>query len=135
MDSNTGRVLIIEDNSVVQAALTGIIRQDSGLRLLGGAGTGEAGLEAVKSLQPDIVCLDVLLPGIEGLAVLREIRKNPPKTRVVMITGNATSDVVKEALKLAAQGFVVNRLMRRRFLPQYMRRFVHGRLPHRCCRL
>jgi DNA-binding NarL/FixJ family response regulator len=101
------RVLVVEDNAVVRLALTGLLRQDENILVVGEAASGEAGLEAVKTLNPHVVCLDVLLPGIGGLEVLRTIRQEHPGVRVVIITGEATSEVLKEAQSLGAHGFVV----------------------------
>jgi DNA-binding NtrC family response regulator len=64
-------------------------------------------LDAIKALQPDLVCLDVLMPGLDGLGTLKRMREEHPAVRAVVITGAATSDVVKEALALGAKGLVV----------------------------
>jgi len=77
------------------------------LTIVGEASTGELALEAVKALQPDVVCLDVLMPGMGGLVTLKRICEEHPAVRPIIITGAGTSDVVKEALALGAKGFVV----------------------------
>jgi two-component system chemotaxis response regulator CheY len=56
---------------------------------------------------PDVVCLDVLMPGMDGVSLLKRIREKHEDSRVVMITGEARAEVVKEALALGARGFVV----------------------------
>jgi two-component system chemotaxis response regulator CheY len=101
------RILIAEDNQVVREVLRGVIRHDGRLRVVGEAANGEAALELVESLRPDVVCLDILMPGLDGLAVLKVIREQYPDTKVVLVTGQSTSEVVTEALKLGASGFVV----------------------------
>jgi len=107
MIDTSGRVLVVDDNAVIRAALTSIIRQDERLTVVGEAASGEAALEAIKTSKPDVVCLDVLMPGIDGLAVLRRIRDEHPTMRVVIITAGATPEVVKDALALGAHGLVV----------------------------
>ena len=101
------RILIAEDNQVVREVLRGVIRHDARLRVVGEAANGDAALELVESLKPDVVCLDILMPGLDGLAVLKVIREQFPDTKVVLVTGQSTSEVVTEALKLGASGFVV----------------------------
>ena len=103
----TASILIVDDNEVIRRALGGLIRHDESLAVVGEAASGETALESIRTLQPMLVCLDVLLPGIDGLAVLRAIREEHPAVRVVMITGQATSEVVTQARELGAHGFVV----------------------------
>ena len=103
----TASILIVDDNEVIRRALGGLIRHDESLAVVGEAASGETALESIKAMQPTLVCLDVLMPGIDGLAVLRTIREEHPAVRVVMITGQATSEVVTQARELGAHGFVV----------------------------
>ena len=100
-------IVVAEDNAVVREVLRGIIRQDKTLKIVGEAVNGPAALELVESHKPHLVCLDILMPGMDGLSVLRKIREDHPQTRVIIVTGQSTSDVVSEALKLGANGFVV----------------------------
>jgi two-component system chemotaxis response regulator CheY len=100
-------VAVAEDNPVVREVLRGIIRQDETLTLVGEAANGQAALDLVELRKPDVICLDVQMPGMDGIAVLRRIKADYPDTRVIIVTGHATSNVVKEALSLGAHGFVV----------------------------
>ena len=103
----SARVLIVDDNALIRAALSGIIRQDGSLSVVGEACNATSALAAIRSTAPHVVCLDILMPGMDGLAALRQIRREYPKTRVVIVTGQGTSDVVNEARALGAHGFVV----------------------------
>jgi two-component system chemotaxis response regulator CheY len=109
MTDRTGvrTILIAEDNPVVREVLRGIIRHDRRFSVIGEATNGQTALELVASLKPDLVCLDVLMPGLDGLSVLRTMHDEFPDTRVVLVTGQSTSEVVSEALALGASGFVV----------------------------
>jgi two-component system chemotaxis response regulator CheY len=91
----------------VREVLRGIIRHDGRLSVVGEAANGQAALDLCASLKPDLVCLDVLMPGADGLSVLRSLREHYPDTKVILVTGQSTSAVVQEALKLGASGFVV----------------------------
>ena len=101
------RVLVVEDNEVVRRALKGVIAHDEALLVVGEASNGTSALEIIKTLEPDLVCLDIMLPGVDGLAVLRQVRQEYPAMRVVLITGQATPEVVAQARELGANGFVV----------------------------
>jgi two-component system chemotaxis response regulator CheY len=108
MNSQTHyNILIAEDNPVVREVLRGVIRHDDRLRIVGEAANGQAALELVESLRPDLVCLDVLMPGLDGISALKTIKEKFPETRVILVTGQSTSEVVTEALKHGASGFVV----------------------------
>jgi two-component system, chemotaxis family, chemotaxis protein CheY len=101
------RILIVEDNAVIRDLLRGIMRHDAELSVVGEATNGETAIDLAEKLHPDLVCLDVLLPGLDGIAILRALRAVHPEMRVVLVTGQATSSVVSEALALGASGFVV----------------------------
>ncbi|MGZ8210591.1 MAG: response regulator transcription factor [Burkholderiales bacterium] len=101
------RILIVDDNPVIRELLRGIMRHDDRLVIVGEAVNGDSAIDLVEKLRPDLICLDVQLPGIDGIAVLRAIRAMKPEARVVLVTGHATSSVVSEALTLGASGFVV----------------------------
>ena len=103
----TYNIVVAEDNAVVREVLRGIVRQDKSLKIVGEASNGQAALDLVESHKPHIACLDILMPGMDGLAVLRKIKEEHPATRVIIVTGQSSSDVVNEALKLGAHGFVV----------------------------
>ena len=101
------RILIVDDNAVIRATLKGIIKQDKQFIVIGEAASAQAALAAMEQTAPDVVCLDVLMPGMDGLSLLKRIREKHEDSRVVMITGEATAKIVKEALALGARGFVV----------------------------
>jgi two-component system chemotaxis response regulator CheY len=102
-----GRIYVVDDNEVIRRVLRGIIRQDESLELVGEASGGGSALEGIKVLLPDVVCLDVLMPDLDGLSVLATIREKYPAMRVVMVTGQSTSEVVTDARKLGVHAFVV----------------------------
>jgi two-component system chemotaxis response regulator CheY len=103
----TARILIVEDNPVIRDLMRGIMRHDADLIVVGEAANGENAIDLAEKLRPDLVCLDVLLPGLDGIAILRALRAVHPETRVVLVTGQATSSIVSDALALGAAGIVV----------------------------
>jgi two-component system chemotaxis response regulator CheY len=101
------RIVVVDDNDVVRRALRGLIAHDESLLVIGEAASGHSALESIRTLQPDLVCLDIMLPGVDGLSILRQLRGEHSAMRVVLITGQATPEVVTQARELGANGFVV----------------------------
>ena len=107
MTTKKAKILIVDDNRAIREVLRGVIRHDDTLHVVGTAANGDSALEMIGSLHPDLVCLDVLMPGLDGVDVLRRIHRDYKGTRVVMITGESRLDVVQGALRAGASGFVV----------------------------
>jgi two-component system, chemotaxis family, chemotaxis protein CheY len=100
-------ILLVDDNPAVREVLRGILRQEAAFNVIGDAANGQMAIDLVGTLQPDLVCLDLMMPGIDGLEVLARIRKFDSETRVVFISGALTPAVISQALKAGASGFVV----------------------------
>jgi two-component system chemotaxis response regulator CheY len=100
------KILIVDDNDVMRALLRGILRNEDYL-VVGEARNGMQALEMAERLTPDVVCLDVIMPELDGLEALKTLKRDYPAMGVVMITGNASMENVQEALELGADGFVV----------------------------
>ena len=100
------RVLIVDDDQDIRLALRALLR-DAGYEVVGEAGDGIKAMELMAKHKPAITLLDITMPGVSGLDVLKDIKENYILTKVVMISGEATSDYVTEALKRGATGFIV----------------------------
>jgi two-component system chemotaxis response regulator CheY len=100
-------ILVVDDNELTRRALKGILMRDERLTVLGEASNGASALESISALKPHLVCLDVLMPRVDGLSVLRAMRDKQLSTAVVIITGESTSEVVNQAREMGANGFVV----------------------------
>lgn len=101
------RILLVDDNVVIRQILRGVIRHDERLAVVGDAAGGETALQLLDTLKADLVCLDVNMPGLHGLTVLRLIRDKHPSVRVIVVSGESTSNTVSRAMKIGASGFVV----------------------------
>ena len=104
---NRAKILIVDDNRIIREVLRGLIRHDETLMVVGAAANGEAALEMIGTLKPDLVCCDILMPGMDGIAVLRAIHAVHAGTRVILVSGESRPDIVSRALKAGASGFVV----------------------------
>lgn len=100
-------VVIVDDNDLMRSMLRGILRSEEAFEVIGEARDGEVAVNLVKRLQPDIVCMDVMMPKMTGLDALREIKIAQPAVAVVMVSGNASPENVQEAVFNGAVGFIV----------------------------
>lgn len=100
------RVLIADDNAVLRAVLRSMLRNE-GYDVVGEAGDGTAAVHMVAKLKPDIVCLDIVMPGVDGLQALQEIKETLPDTVVLMISGNADRESIETAVARGAFGYII----------------------------
>ncbi|MBI3230049.1 MAG: response regulator [Burkholderiales bacterium] len=98
--------LIIDDNEITRELLRVTMRSD-GYQVLGEATDGESGMEMVARLKPDVVFLDIVMPGMSGIDVLKSIKSKLPKTVVLMVTGNSDRATVQAAVQNGAGGFIL----------------------------
>jgi two-component system, chemotaxis family, chemotaxis protein CheY len=99
-------VLIVDDDSMIRQVLRLMLRE-AGFILVGEAADGDEGLAACVRYKPDVVCLDINMPGTDGLSTLQKIKTERPGTIVIMVTGDASATAVKEAIAKGAAGYIV----------------------------
>lgn len=101
------RVLLADDHAVLRAGLKLLINNQPDMEVVGEAADGRQTLAQAKALRPDIVLLDISMPGMGGLSALRALREEVPEARVLILTMHADEDYLREALRLGAAGYVV----------------------------
>jgi DNA-binding NarL/FixJ family response regulator len=99
------RVLITDDNALVRSGIGEII-SDRAWEVCGEACDGAEALEKARTLKPDVVLLDVSLPGTNGFTIARIIRENMPNIRIIMISYNALDQLLGKPDRDLADGFV-----------------------------
>ena len=100
------RVLVVDDDTLMREVLKALVREE-GFTVVGEAKDGQSAIAQVDRIQPDLVCLDVNMPGMSGLDVLKAIKGRFQDCRVVMISGDASMATVREAVGFGAVGFIV----------------------------
>ena len=98
------RILVIDDNPEIVDILVTCLRKE-GYGVLG-ALTGDDGLRLITTSRPDLVLLDITLPGMDGIEVLKRIRAINPTIRVIMVTASTDPLLAREALQLGARAYV-----------------------------
>ena len=99
------RVYIVDDSAAVRERLVGMLRELAGVEIAGEAADGNAAAEGVAALRPDVVLLDINLPGRNGLEVLRTIKSGPLPPRVYVLTNHPHPLYWKKCIDEGADGF------------------------------
>jgi DNA-binding NarL/FixJ family response regulator len=101
------RVVLADDQPLVRAALRVLIADTPGLDLAGEAGTGTQAVQLVRDTRPDVVLMDIRMPGMDGIEATRMVTAGAGTTRVVILTTFDDDDYVYAALRAGASGFLV----------------------------
>ena len=105
--SNPIRILIADDHAIVREGLRTLIAVKPGLELVGEASDGEEAAMLAKSLQPDIILLDMVMPRKDGLAAIEDIKQDNPNARILVLTSFDDDDRVFAAIKAGALGYLL----------------------------
>lgn len=103
----TVRVVVVDDNELLRAGLVTVLTSDPAIAVVGEAGDGPGGVLACRLHQPDLVLMDVEMPGGDGISATRRIVTDLPRTRVLILTMFDLDDYVTEALRAGASGFLL----------------------------
>ena len=101
------RVVIVDDDALVRAALRLVLEGDSGVTVLGEGADGRSGYDAARSLRPDVVLMDLHMPGTDGVWATAQIAADCPDTKVLVLTAFDTDAMVAAALHAGATGFLL----------------------------
>ena len=102
-------VLIVDDHAVLRAGLRTLLNLQPDMEVVGEAAEGLEAVEKVKRLEPDVVLMDISLPGMEGLEVAKKLKKTHPDVKVLILTMHEDRRYFYSALKAGASGYVVKR--------------------------
>ena len=100
-------ILIVDDHAVVRSGLKLLLNAEEEIEVVGEAGNAEEAVLRAKLLQPDILLLDVVMPGRSGIEVAADVRDVAPATKVVMLSMQDDPSYVREAFAAGASGFVL----------------------------
>jgi len=119
------RVVIVEDHPLMQSALEATLERADGFTVVGTATSGLQAEPLVSRTQPDLVLLDLLLPGLDGLSCLALLRERHPETTVVVLSGTEDEEIVERALSGGAAA-VVRKSISPADLPVLLRQVLQG---------
>jgi two-component system nitrate/nitrite response regulator NarL len=99
-------VLVADDHPAMRGALARLVREHEALELVGEAADGQQAIAMAQTLSPDVAVLDVRMPRLDGLELLRKLRTEDSPVRVLLISGSDDSEMAHEAIGLGAAGFL-----------------------------
>ncbi len=100
------RVVIADSHQLFRAGLGLLLSSEEGIALVGEAADGLETIEVVSTLQPDVVLLDITMPGIDGVGIIRPIKQQSPATKPLMLTAARDEGLILKALRAGAKGYL-----------------------------
>ncbi len=101
------RVMLVDDHEVVRLGIAGALEAEPDISIVAQAGDGESSVQMATVMQPDVVLMDILLPGIDGIEACRQIKEASPRTCVVMLTSHTKQEAVLAAIMAGACGYLL----------------------------
>jgi DNA-binding NarL/FixJ family response regulator len=104
---HTIRVLLVDDHSIVRTGLRYFLAGTDDIIVVGEASSGAEALKSVAELQPDVVLMDLVMPGMDGIAATQQLRQHFPQVRVLALTSFSSGDMVQRALEAGAVSYLM----------------------------
>jgi DNA-binding NarL/FixJ family response regulator len=99
------RVLVVDDQEMVRKSLSLLFDSEDEIELVGLADTGEEAIHQTQKLHPDVILMDLRMPGMDGMEAARQIHAKYPRTKIILLTGYRNNDYLLDSLDPSAIGF------------------------------
>jgi two-component system response regulator DevR len=104
------RIVLVDDHEVVRLGLRALLERYPEFEVVGEAGTAKEAIDQVARQHPDVVLMDIRLPGASGIEACEEIIKNYPETKVIILTSYAEDEMLFSAIRAGASGYVLKQI-------------------------
>lgn len=101
------RVLIVDDHAIVRKGIRALLSEADGLEVVGEADNGQEAVLRAQETHPDVILMDLLMPGMDGIEATRQITSRQPKARILVLTSFAADNKVFPAIKAGAAGYLL----------------------------
>jgi NarL family two-component system response regulator LiaR len=109
--ANRIRIVLVDDHDMVRLGIRTYLLTEQDIEVVGEAGSGEQAVQLVQELKPDLVLMDLVMPGMDGVAATRAVLKAEPKTKVLVLTSFVEDDKVLPALEAGASGYLLKTVL------------------------
>jgi two-component system, NarL family, response regulator LiaR len=99
------RVLVVDDHAIIRKGIRAVLELVPDIDLVGEAENGAQAVELEKELNPDVILMDLMMPGMDGIASIKEIKKQRPSARILVLTNFAGEEMIFPAIKSGAVGY------------------------------
>jgi NarL family two-component system response regulator LiaR len=99
------RVLVVDDHAIIRKGIKAVLDLVPDIELVGEAENGAQAVEREKELNPDVILMDLMMPEMDGIAAIKEIKKQQPKARILVLTNFAGEEMIFPAIKAGAVGY------------------------------
>lgn len=101
------RVLIVDDHAIVRKGIRALLSESGGFEIVGEAADGHEAIAAAAETQPDVILMDLLMPGMDGIEATRRITSQRPGARILVLTSFAADNKLFPAIKAGALGYLL----------------------------
>lgn len=100
-------IVLVDDHQILREGVKNLLEDEPDLKVIGEAADGMRGIELAEKLAPDILISDLMMKGLNGIEVTREVRKRSPKTRIIILSMYDDDGFVNQAMREGAMGYVL----------------------------
>ena len=104
-ETKTIRVLVVDDHAIIRKGIRAVLDLVPDIELVGEADNGIQAVKLEKELEPDVILMDLMMPEMDGIAAIKEIKKQQPKARILVLTNFAGEEMIFPAIKAGAVGY------------------------------
>jgi len=101
------KILIVEDHTLLRAGLSALLARDADIEVVGEADNGRDAVRSISAVTPDLVLMDLSMPGSNGIEAIYEIKRRYPAVRVLVLTLHKSDEYIQESLRAGADGYIL----------------------------
>ncbi len=124
--TNPIKIMLVDDHLLFREGMASLLQRDARFEILSEADNGISALETVKNALPDIILMDVKMPGMNGIEATRKLLATYPDLKVIMITASEKDEDLFEAVKAGAQGYILKTVTDSRYMRDAIWRVAEG---------